>query len=269
MAEPFSLGTDPEALFVVKRTGKIRNPVDIIYDPDPHDEMGKATAIGKDGNRDTSSFELRPGRSDSAVVLVNRCGELLKKLHKHYHPKGIVYKAGAYVHPEPLGGHIHLSWPKRGGFFDQSYSNRLWQMCEILKGFRAMSDYLIPHLFNDMQVVERLEYAKANKKDFAYGMAIRPGTLEKAMEEAHVEYRYPPSWLDTPEAAYCFLGGAEFIVREVFDTPIGVERAWGEFVHRMYTDSGMAPPNSPPLADALTIARQFVNPPDFMEHWVD
>ncbi len=269
MAADFQLGTDPEAVFVIKKTGTIRSPSDIIYDPDPHDVHGKATAVGKDGDRPTSSFELRPGRSDSGEVLVNRLADLIFKLHRHYHPAGVAYRAGAYYHPEPLGGHIHLSWPDTGGVFGNLYTDMLWRVCEILKGFRASADFMMPKLFKEEQLVSRVEWARAQKRDFAFGLSIRPGTLDAVMKEAHVEYRYPPSWLDTPEAAYCFLGGAEFIVREVLDTPVGKARDWSAFAERMFTDAGMAPPNSPSLATALKVATRFAGSEDFALNWVN
>lgn len=272
MADSFALGADPEGLLVVKKTGAIRTPADIVYDPDPHDSAGKATAIGKDGNRETSSFEFRPGRSSSSLALVNRIGELATRLYKHYHPPGVAYKAGAYWHApngdEPLGGHIHLSWVGTGGIFGPDYANKLWQVCEILKGFRAEAEFLHPKLFNENDLALREKYARTNGKDFAIGLAIRPHQLEEVMATSHLEYRYPASWLDSPEAAYCFLGGAEYIVREVFGGKVGQERDWAEFIKKMFTDESFAPPKAPPLAHALTVAMNNVGPESFMDNWV-
>lgn len=265
--DEFALGADPEALLVIKRTGKIRSPQDIIYDPDPHDEIGKAAGIGKDGDRPTSSFELRPGRSTSGLVLVNRCADLISKLHKHYHPPGIVYRAGAFLEPEPLGGHIHLSWPKTGDLFSRDAANRMWQVCEILKGFRTMTDFLIPSLFKAEEIQQRVAWAVKHGRDFASSVSMRPSSLEQIMGKAHVEYRYPPSWLDSPEAAYCFLGGAEIIVREVMSSSVGKAPNWSEYCRNMFVE-GMSPPGSPSLADALRVATEFAGPVDFAPQWV-
>lgn len=264
----FELGTDPEALLVIRKSARIRSPMGIIHDPDPHDERGRATAIGRDGDRDTSSFELRPGRSQSGLELVNRMGDLLTRLHKHYHPNGIAYKAGAYWAPEPLGGHIHWSWQQTGPILGDKYANRLWQVVEAIKGFSAMSDHLIPYLFDAAQVKERANYAMNHRRDFGSSTSTRPTGLEAAMREAHIEYRYPPSWLDCPEAAYCFLGGAEFIVRDVMTAQIGKSRDWKKFVAEMYSDQAIAPPGSPSLAEAFNVAKRFVAQDDFVTNWV-
>jgi hypothetical protein len=100
----YVLGTDPEFVAVYRKTGKIRPAKHIISDDN------KINAVGLDGQRTTASIELRPGISHSGEVLVDRMAYLLGRLRDHYHPPAIAYRSGAWVAPEPLGGHIHISW---------------------------------------------------------------------------------------------------------------------------------------------------------------
>jgi hypothetical protein len=264
-----NFGADPEFVAVALKTGKIVRPHNVINDPDPHGREGMATAIGVDGARETSSIELRPGISESGEDLVNRMADLIQQLVKHWKPKSIGYRAGAWVAPEPLGGHIHLGWNNVGVFGTRAYNNRSWQVTEVLSGWQVMNNQLVRALFVDAEVQERMRYATRNRLDYGMPLATRPqGGIPAAMLENHIEFRCPPSWLHTPEAAYCFLGGAEMIAKEVFVGKIGQEWDWDSYVRRMFSDPGCSPPNSPPLSEAYRVAQKYVNVPDFSITWV-
>lgn len=262
----FFLGTDPEAVIVTRTQRKIRTAKDIISDPDPHSQKSElgANAIGLDGNRDTSSIEFRPGIAKTGEELVNRLATLCSRLHRHYHPRNILYQAGAYVAPEPLGGHIHVSWT---GI--EHPSIKAWYVSEMIQGLAAMSNYLVPKMFNPTECQLRKEYAKQNNRDFASPESIRPKGIELASVENHFEYRYPPSWLMTPEAAYCFLGGAETIVAEVLNSKIGQVRMWPEFVEKMYSNGGISPNKGMNLEEAYKIAVKHSQPYDFLDNWIE
>lgn len=269
MGKDFKLGTDPEAVLVVAKTGKIRRPHDIIEDRDPHSDQRPlgANAIGVDGNRETSSIELRPGVSSSGEDLVNRLADLIGLLASHYRPKGIVYRAGAYVDPEPLGGHIHLSWPETKPW-TQSYSTTIWRVLETIAGWTEMANYLAPKLFPTAELDARILWARNNHRDFAGPASVRPATLDAAMQKSHIEYRYPPSWLMTPEAAYCFLGGAEQIATETFhNIGVGERIDWPKYVARMFADPGAAPEHGGNLVDALRVASKYSTAVNFVENW--
>ena len=266
MAEDFKLGTDPECVAVIKRTGRIRNPNEIIEEPDSAHHEGRTGAIGVDGSRPTSSIEFRPGTGRSGEDLVNRLGDLIVQLRAHYHPRGIAYKSGAWVDPEPLGGHIHYSW---GEDKRLTFSDQLWHMAEVIEGLSAQSGFLTPHLFNGEELKKRQRYAEAhNRKDFGYPRSIRPVSMEEGVENRHFEYRCPPSWLNCPETAYCYLGGAELIVREVRSKNVGTPTDWPRFVDAMYKE-GLRPPGGPPLSDAFRIAVRHKKPDDFTDNWVE
>lgn len=268
MGAYYVIGTDPEFVLVSKRNGKIRTPHDIVGEPDPHGRRSMPQGIGVDGDRPTASIEFRPGVSSSGEDLVNRIGDFIGMFRDHYNPPGIGLKAGAWAAPEPLGGHIHLGWDDSGTWGSALYNDKLWQVGEVIRGWQAKSDYLIPYLFSSKEVLARTKYANEHGLDYALKMSTRPqGGLQAAMTENHIEFRYPPSWLTTPEAAYCFLGGAEVIAKAVFNNPVGTRWDWPRFVEQMYSDPGLSPEHCAPLPGAFEVAKQYITVPDFGEHW--
>jgi hypothetical protein len=264
----FVLGTDPEIAAILKKTKRIRTVKDVLVDTDPHSKKSPlgANAIGVDGDRDTASIEFRPGISTSGEDLVNRLATLVGKLRSHWHPPGIAYVSGPWVDPEPLGGHGHFSWPVVKA---DDYSDQAWRVLELLRGLRIHAEYLVPKLFDPTLLKLRVDYAVGNNRDFASPGAYRPGTLEKVMLENHLEYRYPPSWMMTPEAAFCFLGGWELIGRKIFqDCSPGARVDWQKFVEQMFEGGGIAPPNSMNLRDAFAVAVKHKTPEDFSDNWI-
>lgn len=274
----FFLGADPEFVMVSAKTGRIRSPHDIVLDPRDRHELG--SAIGTDGLRQTSSLELRPGKSKSGEELVNRMADLLGRLAAHYHPKSICYRAGAYVAPEPLGGHIHLSWhypppekTKDGYPFpihlpDAEYSDTVWRGLEWIRAMAVLTNILVPKIFDPVEVRGRITYASEHRSDFAFPYTVRPqGGIPAWIQAGHIEYRYPPSWLATPEAAYCFLGGAEIITRKIFSDPVGAVTDWEALLTGLFRDPKASPMGYIPLADALTVAERHVKIPDIIDAW--
>jgi hypothetical protein len=263
------IGTDPEFVMVSRRTRRIIAPHGVIHDPDPHNNRGQAAAIGVDGNRATSSIELRPGISDSGEELVNRMSDLMRSLRNHYHPPSVAYVAGAWVEPEPLGGHIHLGFPAVE-WGDPRYGETVWRVYETIQGWKEMTEALNRNLFDDASLRARVRWARDQGRDFADSMSIRPHRLEEALVDGHVEYRYPPSWMMTPEAAYCYLGGAEVIMKHAFNMQHGVKVDWEEFVSRMFKDDGLRPESGLSLADAYKVAIKYTDTQqDIMDHWTE
>ena len=266
--EEFLLGADPEFGIKNRRNGRSRTARDVIHDPDPHSQKVLGAAIGLDGDRPTASLELRPGTSMSGEELVHRMGDLIVKLRNHYHPPGIAYISGPWLDPEPFGGHIHISWTPTSSY-TSDWSKKAWQISELLQGISEMSVFLTNTMFDPKLVKIRTQYAHEHGRDFANPKSTRPSTIEEILASGHVEYRYPPSWLMSPESAYCFLGGAEVIVREVFSAQLGKMNDWYEFTERMFKGEGISPPNSPSLATAFTVAQIHKFPEDFTDNWVD
>jgi hypothetical protein len=265
--EGLVLGTDPESVFWLKPRKQIRNPHDVLSDPmrAPHERLA---AIGVDGDRPTSSIEFRPGMSLSGEELVNRIADLVEILRGHYHPKHIAYRAGAWVNPEPLGGHIHLGWSKQLTPYSAEYNDWLWRLAEIVAAWQAQADYVVPKLFREEDLTNRTNYAIQNRRDFATRFAMRPeGGWSAVMNDKHFEFRFWPSWMNTPEAAYVVLGGAEVLVREIVSMQPGRRTDWPKFVERMYTDGGINPPAGPSLAAAFGVALKHNDVEDFAETW--
>jgi len=264
------LGTDPEFVLVNSNTGMIRDPHAIIEDPDPHNRGGMAAGIGVDGDRATSSVELRPGISDSAEELVSRMAELLAQLYSHYHPPIIHYRAGAFVHPEPLGAHIHFGWDTTYSLYTQKYNDVQWKVIEIMAGIRAFSLKVTPELFNTTELQARAKYAINHNSDFSNPDSYRPrGGLMAVMNEKHLEYRHPPSWLNCPESAYVYLAAAESIAKEVWNTPVGTQRNWDKISLQMLQDEARSPKGPISIPKAFSVAKRYVQVPNFITNWVD
>lgn len=269
----FDLGTDPESVLQIVATGKIRTAKDVITD------VHKNNGIGLDGERPTASIEFRPGIAKTGEDLVNALAVQINTLRNHYKPKGVIYRAGAWVTPEPLGGHIHFSWPATLELGASEVHN-------ILNGWKYLSNYLNPRFFDETELKKRINHAKHYGKDFAKPMAFRAGeqgnsaqggsnhgdpdknTIVAALRTRHFEYRYPPSWLLTPEMAYCYLGGAEVVARRVIGGKFGTEMRWPKFIERMFTGD-VSPPNGPSLSDAFNVAVKFTDwNTDYTDNWV-
>ena len=129
--------------------------------------------------------------------------------------------------------------------------------------------FLVNELFPENEIQTRLSWALDNARDFAKENSIRPHTVQQAAYDNHIEYRYPPSWLLTPEHAFCFLGAAELIARTVTEAPgRRVPGGWARFVHRMFTDEAIA-------LDGISLAKTFAVAKhhtdwniDFVENWI-
>lgn len=276
----FRIGTDVEFVPTYKIRGSIRPAHDIVRETNDMRANGEILAIGRDGDRDTASMEFRPGASKSAETLVDNLYDLIKIVDEEYHPPGIIYRTGAFVHCEPLGGHLHLSWKPTlrdvrqdddeiGPDLPTQNLHMRWVQ-RVLHGWRNMSSFLVSSLYPEADIIRRVSWAKAHHRDFAFINSIRPRQLRQALYEGHVEYRYPPSWLLTPEHAYCFLGGAEVIVRHVLDGTRLKKGKWNQFIYDMFNDedAGIAPPNSPNLARAFKVASQYKDwKVDFIGNW--
>lgn len=262
------LGADPEFVLWLPKMGRIRRPHDVVQDPmGPNHE--RFAAIGVDGDRPTASMELRPGMSPSAEELINRMADLLGMLKAHYKPAGVAYRAGAYVDPEPLGGHTHFGWDgKQGAKWESPHNDMLWKLAELVSAWQIQADYLMPMCWEEAEVIARANWARANRRDFGKRFDIRPeGGWDAVMRDNHFEFRYLPSYLNTPELAYVVMGGQELLAREVMGSPVGKRNDWGVYIKRMYNDNNMAPPGGPSLAKALTVALKHKSVPDFSVNW--
>src|SRR5690349_9060946 len=251
-------GTDPEAGTVVARgAGYIWRPVTRIFeDPD------KNLAIGLDGHRDTASLEFRPGIQKSAEVLIHRLYELITLAVEYYHPPGLQYRTGAWVEPEPLGGHVHISW-------DESVDPTTTDLRRLITGLNLAHGRLTHEMFPARDLRVRHEYAVANRRDYGRLGSIRPNDPYEALMDKHVEYRYPPSWLLTPEMAYCYLGSAEVIAQIALREGTQPGYKWNPIFDAMFVDGTLNPPDgAPSLARAYQIAKRFLNfNTDFTTFW--
>jgi len=253
----FNIGTDPEAGCVYKQTGEWRTLVGIFVDPN------KGSAIGLDGQRRTASLEFRPGIQKSSEVLVHRLFELVNKVRAYYHPPGIAYRAGAWVSPEPLGGHVHFSW--------NNLTVSKAQVHRLLTGLNVTQYKLITELFPADQLNLRRRWALQEGRDYAKLGAFRAvphraGTLVDVLDMQHIEYRYTPSWMLTPEMAYLFLATAETVGRMVLlDDYKG---AWGSVLSSMLAGDVLPQPGAPSIREAYQIAKRHLDwSQDFTDNW--
>lgn len=251
-------GTDPEAgTVVVRPNGTIRwRPVTHIFQ-DPE----KTLAIGLDGQRETASLEFRPGIQKSAEILVHRLHELITLAVDFYHPPGMQYRTGAWIEPEPLGGHVHVSW-------DDSIRPTSTDLRRMIVGLNALHEQLTTEMFPAEDLRIRHQYAVGHDRDYGRPGSVRPNNLEAAIAEQHIEYRYPPSWLLTPEMAYCYLGSAEVLANMALVEGIPERQRWQPVFNAMFVEGGLNPPGSPSLAVAYQIAKRHLNfQSDFTPAW--
>jgi hypothetical protein len=206
--------------------------------------------------------------SCSAEELVNRMADLIAMLRTHYKPDRVMYRAGAFVNPEPLGGHIHFGWAGRPAIGSNEYNARVWRVMELISAWQAMGDFLEPRLWDQEEIQNRVAWARNNRRrDFGARFSVRPeGGVERIMAESHFEFRFLPSWLATPEAAYAALGGAEVLAREVISSSIGTNHDWPKFVAAMYSGSH-APAGGLTLDRPLAVASRFKVVEDFAPNW--
>lgn len=251
-------GTDPEAGVVVRTAnGRIvwRSVTRIFQDPE------KNLAIGLDGQRDTASLEFRPGIHESAEVLIHRLHELVNIAVDYYHPPGVQYRAGAWVEPEPLGGHVHVSW-------DDNIRPTTSVIRKFVSGMNLVHEYLTARMFPEDDLRLRLQYSVGHERDYARLGSIRPNTPEAAMLDRHIEYRYPPSWMLTPEMAYCYLGTAEVIANLVLVQGVAPSMRWHPIMEAMLLEGTLDPEGGPSLAKSFAVALRHLDfNTDFAVNW--
>lgn len=251
-------GTDPECGVVTKHINNqyVWRPVTRIFqDPD------KNLAIGLDGQRDTASLEFRPGIHGNAETLIHRLKELIDVAVGYYHPPGVQYRAGAWVDPEPLGGHVHVSW-------DDNINPTPSQLRKFVTGLNLVHEHLTNKMFPAQDLTWRLQYSVGHDRDYARLGSIRPHTPEGAIADRHIEYRYPPSWLLTPEMAYCYLGTAEVIANMALVEGVPTTFRWGPVMQAMLVDGTLDPEGGPSLAKAYAVAlRNLRFDTDFTDNW--
>lgn len=252
-------GTDPEAGVIARHITGVpvwRPVVRIFNDPE------KNLAIGLDGQRDTASLEFRPGIHRSAEILVHRLYELIKIAVDHYHPPGVEYRSGAWVDPEPLGGHVHISW-------DEELRVLPTQIRKMVSGLNFVHEYLTTRMFPAADLTRRLQYSAGHQRDYARLGSIRPNTPEEAVGNRHIEYRYPPSWLLTPEMAYCYLGSAEVLANTALVEGVTPGYRWGPVMGAMLDEGTLDPPGGPSLAKAYAVALRHLDfNTDFVQNWL-
>lgn len=253
-----NVGTDPEAGCVIKRTGEWRSLIQIFEDPD------KTGAIGLDGQRRTASLEFRPGIQRNSEILVHRLADLVNKVREYYHPPGIAYRTGAWVNPEPLGGHVHFSWR----FLEPTPA----QIRRLLTGLNVTQLKLITELFPADQLDARRRWAINNGRDYAKLGAFRAvphkvGTFAEVVATKHIEYRYTPSWLLTPEMAYLFLASAEVVARQVLlENYAGT---WRNLMTGILDGTFLPQPGAPSIRAAYQVARRNLDwKQDFTDNWL-
>lgn len=252
-------GTDPECGIVVKHTtgAHVWRPVTRIFqDPD------KILAIGLDGQRDTASLEFRPGIHCNAETLVHRLKELIDIAVDHYHPASVQYRAGAWVDPEPLGGHVHVSWDA------ELVNPTASQIRKFVTGLNLVHEHLTNKMFPENDLQKRLQYSVGHARDYARIGSIRPNTPEYVIANRHIEYRYPPSWLLTPEMAYCYLGTAEVLATLALVEGVPASFRWGTVMQAMLVDGTLNPEGGPSLAKSYAVATRNLDfNTDFTDNW--
>jgi hypothetical protein len=131
---------------------------------------------------------------------------------------------------------------------------------------------LIAELFPAEQLNSRRSWALREGRDYAKlgayrAIPHRTGTLQDVLEMQHIEYRYTPSWLLTPEMAYVFLATAETVARMVLlDDYKG---AWGKVLADILNGGMLPQPGAPSIREAYQIARRNLDwMQDFTDNWL-
>lgn len=254
----FNIGTDPEAGCVYKKSGHWRSLTGIFTDPT------KTGAIGLDGQRHTASLEFRPGIQKSSEILVHRLFDLVNKVRDYYHPPGISYRTGAWVDPEPLGGHVHFSWANMRVTASQVH--------RLLTGLNVTQYRLIAELFPPDQLEKRRAWAISQQRDYAKLGAYRAvphkaGTIAEVIAQQHIEYRYTPSWMLSPEMAYLFLSTAETVARMVLLNDYSGE--WDTVVTGMLEGDLLPEPGAPSIREAYQVTKRNLDwYQDFTDNWL-
>ena len=254
------IGTDPEIGCVYKRSGEWRSIVHIFHDED------KRHAIGLDGQRTTASLELRPGIHESAESVVHRLATLVNLMREYYHPPVVAYRCGAWVDPEPLGGHIHLSWDNEVAPTEQTIRR-------LLSGLNVIQHRLVMEMFDTGQLAIRRNHAARNGRDYGKLGVFRAvphaqGTFAHVVRQRHIEYRYPPSWMLTPEMAYTFLASAEIVAKLVLVE--GYTGPWRAVARDIFDEGTRLPePGAPSVKQAYLLAKRHLRwTDDLTDHWL-
>lgn len=88
------------------------------------------------------------------------------------------------------------------------------------------------------------------------------------MMNHHVEYRYPPSWLLTPEMAYVYLGTAEVIANIALVEQVTPAYRWRPVMDAMLVEGSLDPEGGPSLAKAYAVALRHLDfNTDFTDAW--
>jgi len=170
------------------------------------------------------------------------------------------------VDPEPLGGHLHFSWCDIEDVTPVTVRS-------LLMGLNVVHHRLVTEFFDEGQLIIRRMYADDRGRDYAkLGMfravAHRQGTFDQVVQAQHIEYRYPPSWMLTPEMAYVFLASGEIVARKVL-----IEKYTGTWrgLAMDILDFGEVLPadGAPSVKQAYEIAKRNLNwKQDFTDNWL-
>ena len=204
MKKKFELGADPEFLFV--KNGELLRASEVVLERDcgfGYDGAGGHATIG----------EIRPGQSSDIMEMVAKIESIFiqaeRKLNVSKKADAIV--AGHFKWEQPLGGHIHVSYPKIG------------EDAKIKDSLGRTFDYYLLDCLEDLIApkMEREQRMRSNGGRYGQPYRRNPDTI-RAKTDSHIEYRAPGSWLVSPEAAYAYFYVAKSIIT-MYDAGFGHE----------------------------------------------
>lgn len=189
-AEKVTLGADPE--FAITFKNKLV-PANTVL------PGGTDWFVGTDGHNATGEMRPRPNADPFKVVASCREGLVaMAPLVKRYHVRGGHWAAG-----EPLGGHIHLNWPRSiddKKKDSEEGSDNLWS-----KTYVGSIDFLNVTFELIRDKLETNCVGMASRLKRGYGKFGARDSWRSADQHGGIEFRPPPSWLVSPSLAAFYL----------------------------------------------------------------
>jgi len=198
MTVQITLGADPEFGYLNNLTGQqvMADDINIRY-------TGRGGNVGLDGHPDIGEIRPAPGVRPAEVVnnvriLIGALSSKLAEKAAYSHRMRVLkVKAGNMVGPDPVGGHIHLGFPKR--FHRDTVYNDLVNV-------------LTYHFAPLAVLLEGREEARQRRMNSTYG-----GLFNWRQQPHGLEYRAPGSWIVEPGIAKAYLSLAYMVAHEFFN----------------------------------------------------
>ena len=193
----FLLGCDPEFV-ALNEAGEVINVNGILT----HDGE-----VGWDHSGHV--IEVRPKPAKGAYALIKRMQKLLKN-PRLAQVRCAKFRAGAYIPPYTLGGHVHLGIDARG---DKDQAVRIGALDAVTK--------ILEHL----DILPKKESDDRRKRGAGNGYGGFGNVRYKEAGGNHFEYRTMSSWLHDPRVAFVCLTAAKLAASDPVATRVALEGA--------------------------------------------